>query len=560
MSATSPRGGGEGEMFGRYRLVRELGRGGMGVAYRAVSEGPQGFARNCVIKRIVPHLSSDAGFISSLVAEAKLSGMLVHPGIVQVYELGQVDGEYYVAMEYVDGLSLWQAMKRCLQMGRTMPPGVVAYLIAEMAVALGYAHSLDDDHGRPLGIVHRDVSPSNVMLGRSGTVKLLDFGIARAAGQLSDHATRTGTLKGKFAYMSPEQADGHEIDLRSDLFALGVIFWEALTLRRLFSAADDMQTLRMVREAKVTPTGIDPKLDEVLLKLLARTPDARWSSGDDVAAALQPIAHRLEGNTFSTRRFVGELLAVDPKEPLMAPAAPAPGEATQLSGKRVATQTPRPTTTNRRIAEAMGTTPPSRRGSDGTTPSLVPATGGSGYEIKGSIVRSYTGHIEAMGILPTVLSQVTPETRKLMTTEMPLSNVWVDAGVIEDMIGKVEALKGLEGVRTITRAGIYTGALPVLKPVVVPMLRLFGMSPHTLLSRFGQFTKNNLRGMDLLWTPEGDRAGNLRVTFPRRTPRSAYIGFESGIWVMCELCSVKGEITDTEIRPDGCVGIIRLKW
>ena len=432
-------------MFGRYRLVRELGRGGMGVAYRAVSEGPQGFARTCVIKRIVPHLSSDAGFISSLVAEAKLSGMLVHPGIVQVYELGQVDGEYYVAMEYVDGLSLWQAMKRCLQMGRTMPAGVACYLIAEMALALGYAHSLDDDDGRPLGIIHRDVSPSNVMLSRSGTIKLLDFGIARAAGQLSDQATRTGTLKGKFAYMSPEQADGHAIDLRSDLFALGVIFWEALTLRRLFSAADDMQTLRMVREAKVVPTGIDPQLDEVLLKLLARDPETRWSSGDDVAAALQPIAHRLEGNTFTTRRFVGELMAVDPKEPLLPPAPSPPAEATQLSGKRVQTQTPRPTTTtttSRRIVEGPGTTPPSRRGADGTTPSLVPVTGGAGYELKGSIVRSYTQQIEAMGILPQVLAGVTPETRKLMTTEMPLSNVWVDAGVIEDMIGKVEALKG----------------------------------------------------------------------------------------------------------------------
>ena len=555
MSATTLRGGGEGEMFGRYRLVRELGRGGMGVAYRAVSEGPQGFARTCVIKRIVPHLSSDAGFISSLVAEAKLSGMLVHPGIVQVYELGQVEGEYYVAMEYVDGLSLWQAMKRCLQMGRTMPPGVVAYLISEMAVALGYAHALDDDSGRPLGIVHRDVSPSNVMLGRTGTVKLLDFGIARAAGQLSDHATRTGTLKGKFAYMSPEQAEGHDIDRRSDLFALGVLFWEALTLKRLFAGADDMQTLRLVREAKATPTGIDPKIDEVLLKLLARDPEARWSSGDDVAHALQPIAHRLEGNTFSTRRFVSDLLAVDPKEPLLAAVAPPPSEATQLSGRRLATK---PTTTSRRIAE--GTTPPSRRSSDGTTPSLVPATGGSGYEIKGSIVRAYTMHIEQMGILPDVLSRVTPETKKLMTTEMPLSNVWVDAGVIEDMIGKVELLRGLDGVRTITRAGIHTGALPVLKPVVVPMLRLFGMSPHTLLQRFGQFTKNNLRGMELLWTPEGDRAGNLRVTFPRRTPRSAYIGFESGMWLICELCSVKGEISDTEIRPDGQVGIIRLKW
>jgi serine/threonine protein kinase len=537
---SSPRSG-EGTIFGRYRLLSEIGRGGMGIVYRAVSKGPQGFTRSCVIKRIVPHLSSDRGFVQSLIAEARLSGLLVHPGIVQVYELGEVRGEYYLVMEYVDGISLLQATKRCQHLGRAIPPGVAAFIVSELAVALGYAHALSDENGVPLEIVHRDVSPSNVMLGRAGTVKLLDFGIARAANHLRDTQTRTGTLKGKFAYMSPEQAEGLPIDRRSDLFALGVLLWEALTLRRLFYGTDDMHTLRMVREAKVAPTGADAELDAVLLKTLARVPAERWSSGDELAAALHPIAHRLDGNTFSVRRFVAEMLdAADPPEPpsstqLSAPPLPPPPDATQDLSRRPG-----------RL----------RRGDGDVSPSAARA----GYDVKGSLVRAYTQHIESMGLLPSVLSMVSPSSHQLMI-DPPLSNEWVDGIVIEDMILQVEALRGVAGIREVTRAGIHSNILPILKPVVIPMLRLFGASPHTLLSRFGQFTKNNLRGIDFQWVSTGERSGTLRVQFPRaRIPRGAFIGFESGMHVICDLCSVQGNVGEVQTSADGAVGVIDLSW
>jgi serine/threonine-protein kinase len=538
MTLGIPRGDDGGTLFGRYRLVRELGRGGMGVVYYAVIEGPQGFSRPCVVKRIVPELAGDAGFIQSLVAEARLSGMLAHPGIVQLYEFGEVDGEYFLAMEYVDGVSLYEAIRRSMRAGSSLPPGVVCYVAAELALALGHAHAMRDPAGRALEIVHRDVSPSNVMLGRSGTVKLLDFGIARAASHTRDHITRTGTLKGKFAYMSPEQAEGLPIDHRSDLFALGTIVWEALTLRRLFFAPDDMQTLRMVREAKVTPTGIDTELDTVLLRLLARDRDERWATGDEVAATLQPIAHRLHGNTFSMRRVVAEL----GEEP--------PAETTTTQ----ATQSLVPP---RRLTRPM---PPVRAPEPAKGKALEPTAGKAGYEVKGSIVRAYTQQIEQLGILAAVLDKVPPEIRRQME-DPPLHNVWLDASVIEEMITAVESVRGIEGVRTVTRLGQELGLMPIMRPVVVGMLRLFGTSPHTILSRFTQFSKNNVRGMAFEWTRDSDRAGTLSIQFPRKNvPHSAYVGFESAMHIICGLCSVKPTVEATKIGGDGSTGLLHVSW
>lgn len=319
----------EGSKFGRYRLLGELGHGGMGIVYHAVNEGPQGFARACVIKRIVPHLARDHEFIQSLIAEARLSGLLIHPGIVQVYEFGEIDGEFYLAMEYVDGLTLIDVLQRLGRARSTFPPGLVCFMIAELAAALAYAHSLKDNSERPLEIVHRDVNPSNVMLGRAGTVKLLDFGIAKAATHMREEQTRTGTLKGKFAYMSPEQAEGIHVDHRSDLFSLGVVFWEALASKRLFRTKDDMHTLRLVREAKVEPTGVDPDIDRIVLKMLARNPDDRFSTGEEIAAALQPIAMRLHGNGFAMRRFLTDLPQTDQPSGAAAVVAPVPEAVTQ---------------------------------------------------------------------------------------------------------------------------------------------------------------------------------------------------------------------------------------
>jgi serine/threonine protein kinase len=305
--------------FGRYRLLQELGAGGMAVVYRAVVDGPRGFARALVVKRILPEYSRNTSFVNMLASEARLCGLLRHPGIVQVHEFGEVNGESYLAMELVDGADLSTVWRASRAANQWLPAGLSCYVIAQLAEALAYAHTLTDDAGQALDIVHRDVSPSNIMLTALGTVKLLDFGIAKAASHMRDERTRTGTVKGKIAYMSPEQAEGLAIDRRSDIFSLGVIFHECLTMRRLFQGETDLERLRLVREAKVPPPsltapGLDPEIDAVALKMLARAPDDRYGSCDDVVAALRPIVHRHHGDAPALKRFLAGLpLAATPQ-------------------------------------------------------------------------------------------------------------------------------------------------------------------------------------------------------------------------------------------------------
>jgi serine/threonine-protein kinase len=247
-----------------------------------------------------------------LIAEARLSALLHHPGIVQVYEFGQVGGEYYLAMEYVDGYDLTTLLRHCAKSKQLLSPALACYIAHEVAGALGYAHALNDDSGQPLEIVHRDVSPTNLMITRLGQVKLLDFGIAKAVNSVRDERTRTGTLKGKLSYMSPEQADGEKIDHRTDIFALGVVLWEGLTHRRLFRGKDDLHTLRLVRETKVPPPSqlrpeVSPAMDAVVLKMLARLPADRFTSGEEVMAALAPICHDAHADAQALRRFLDDV-------------------------------------------------------------------------------------------------------------------------------------------------------------------------------------------------------------------------------------------------------------
>jgi serine/threonine protein kinase len=297
-----------GVVFGRYRLVEQLGSGGMARVFRAVIDGPKGFAHELVIKRIRPEYSSNAHFVNMLAREARICGLLRHHSIVQVHEFAEVDGEYYLAMEMVEGYDLLAVARALTKAERTTPAGVACHIINELAGALGYAHALVDNDGQSLGVVHRDVSPSNVMLGKLGTVKLLDFGIAKAAATAREEQTSTGTLKGKIGYMSPEQAEGLPLDGRSDLFALGVVFHEMLTQRRLFRADGDMERLRMVREAKVDPpstivSGIAPEVDAVVMKMLARRREDRYQRAEDIVADLTPLC----SHAGALRALVSEL-------------------------------------------------------------------------------------------------------------------------------------------------------------------------------------------------------------------------------------------------------------
>ena len=265
--------------------------------FKARVQGPAGFERVFVVKRILPHLSDDPTFTKMFIEEAKMSARLNHANIVQVFELGSVDNEYFISMEYMRGRDLAETMRTLWARVGPPRPELVAYVGREMCRALDYAHNLRGDDGKLIGMIHRDVSPSNVMLSFEGSVKLLDFGIAKAlGGEGSDEGTQKGTLKGKFAYMAPEQTRGNDVDSRIDIFATGIVLHEILTGRRLFKGENDLQTVEKVRQCDVPPPSLQnplcpPELDAIVLQALSKNPDHRFQDGGEMADALDDIVH-----------------------------------------------------------------------------------------------------------------------------------------------------------------------------------------------------------------------------------------------------------------------------
>ncbi len=283
--------------FGKYTLFERIGRGGMADVFKARIQGPAGFERTFVVKRILPHLSDDPSFTKMFIDEAKIAAKLTHPNIVQVFELGNVDGEYFMSMEYVRGHDLAETMRTLWARIGPPRPELVAYVGREMCRALAYAHEFTSEDGQVLGMIHRDISPSNVMLSFDGAVKILDFGIAKAlGGESADEATKSGTLKGKFAYMAPEQTVSNEIDRRIDIFATGIVLHEILTGRRLFKGENDMQTIERVRRCEVLPPSLHnplcpPQLDQIVLQALAKNCDERYQSASEMADALDDVVY-----------------------------------------------------------------------------------------------------------------------------------------------------------------------------------------------------------------------------------------------------------------------------
>jgi serine/threonine protein kinase len=322
MRAQTPRSSsGRGPLtLGKYRLVQRLGRGGMAEVWRAKILGPAGFERQLVVKRILPHLVEEEHFVQMFVAEARLSARLSHPNIVQVYELGDVDGEYFLAMEYVRGKDLVSVVRSFLSQG-SPPIGLSALVMREVCRALAYAHGFCDEDGQPLRIIHRDVTPSNVMVSYEGVVKLLDFGVAKALAEVSDAKTQTGVLKGKVGYLSPEQAEGGPIDHRADIFSVGIVLHELLTGERLFKATGgELQTLALVRTAKISPPShtnpdVPDELDRICMKALARVPADRYSSCDELANDLDAVARELGWNQDRLARTLREMFSAEATEP-----------------------------------------------------------------------------------------------------------------------------------------------------------------------------------------------------------------------------------------------------
>ena len=283
------------DRFGQYEILERIAAGGMAEVYKAKRTGVEGFQKIVAIKKILPHIADDEGFVTMFADEAKLAAQLNHPNIIHIYDLGKIQaGGYFIAMEYVDGRDLRAIQQAGGQIGVPLPVSLAVYIASKVASALDYAHRRRDAEGHELNIVHRDVSPQNILISYEGEIKLCDFGIAKAASKASH--TQSGALKGKMQYMSPEQAWGKAIDRRSDLFSLGVVLHELLTGERLFRGDTDIAILEKVRNADVPPPSrVNPEvphnLDAVVLKALAKDPEERYANASDLLRDLDSVLY-----------------------------------------------------------------------------------------------------------------------------------------------------------------------------------------------------------------------------------------------------------------------------
>jgi serine/threonine-protein kinase len=298
--------------FGRYTLIERIALGGMAELFLATAPGEHGFTKKVVIKRLLPHLSADDTYKAMFIDEAKLTARLVHPKIAQTFELGRVDDALYIAMEYVDGIDVLALLREFASRRRRVEPHLAAWIAHEVLDALDYAHNLVGEDRSQLGIVHRDISPSNVLLSVRGDVKLVDFGIARAQDPDRAHKSKTGTLKGKYGYMSPEQVIELPLDGRSDVFSVGVVLAELLTGRRLFAAPNELDVLLMVRDAKLGRfekygADLEPGLANIVRKALKKSVDERWSSAATFREALAEWLYEHRHRT--TNKAVADVVA-----------------------------------------------------------------------------------------------------------------------------------------------------------------------------------------------------------------------------------------------------------
>jgi serine/threonine-protein kinase len=285
-----PKGATAAEVLGRYRVIRTLAFGGMAQILLAVDTST---GKTVVVKRILPQYAASADFVQFFIHEGELGQRLKHANLVETLDAGRIDGAPFITLEYLRGVPAIELLRAAARAHVELPLGAAVRIVADTARGLHYAHMACDDDGRPLGVVHRDVTPHNLFVCTSGVTKVLDFGIAKAASQL--HQTRTGTIKGKFAYLAPEQIRGQPIDKRVDVFALGIVLHELLTLKPLFRGHNDGETLQRVLELEVPPPervrpGVPPGLGAVALRALQRDPDRRLPSAEALANSIEAVA------------------------------------------------------------------------------------------------------------------------------------------------------------------------------------------------------------------------------------------------------------------------------
>lgn len=302
--------------FGRYALLEKIGSGGMAEIYRAKTFGAAGFEKEFAIKMILPSLVDDKEFVAMFINEAKIAVSLYHANVVQVFDLGELDTQYYIAMEFVHGKDLLDVLANCAQHDLKIPLNLVMFITMEFLKGLDFAHRAKNTYGEDLKIIHRDVSPSNVLISYSGDVKIGDFGVAKAAIQRT--LTESGTLKGKVGYMSPEQVVGDEIDHRSDIFSAGIVFFEALSMTRLFVGNSDLDVMLRVRDADVDASikkaGPFPQaLEDIVRKALSKHREERYQTAGEFYQALQDFcySHRIKVSGNDLSNFMRRLFADD---------------------------------------------------------------------------------------------------------------------------------------------------------------------------------------------------------------------------------------------------------
>ena len=391
--------------FGRYTLVERLATGGMAEVFKAKITSAHGFEKLLVIKRILPQLAADRNFVSMFIDEAKLTAQLIHPKIVQVIDFGEVKGQYFIALEFIDGFDALALLRGSAQKQLRLPMPICMFIAMEVLDALDYAHNAKDAEGRPMRLVHRDISPSNVFLARRGDVKLGDFGIAHA--QERESKTQAGTLKGKYGYMSPEQVMGAALDGRSDLFAVGIVLAEMLMGRRLFSAPNDLDVLLMVRDGRLErldkhARDLPASLDHIVRKALAKKVADRYQNAGEFRDALADLLFQsgmrvspsdigristdfLDPSPAATARLSDQirrwtLRATAPSAPLGAPDEALGGRAASgahhLGGAPASMPISSPSLSGSMAAAAGSSAPSFRRPAGGNTP--APISRGSG--------------------------------------------------------------------------------------------------------------------------------------------------------------------------------------
>ncbi|NNB97274.1 serine/threonine protein kinase [Corallococcus exiguus] len=443
--------------LGKYQLVRKLASGGMAEVFLAKAAGPRGFEKTLVLKRILPHLAEDEAFVEMFLGEAQLAARLDHPNVVQIFDFGEVDGSYFLAMEYIDGPTLRRLVKRSAELKQPLPAGLCAKMVAAAAEGLAFAHELSDpETGSPLGLVHRDISPENVLVSRQGAVKVVDFGIAKVAGQ--SHRTATGVVKGKIAYMPPEQLQAKAMDGRVDVYALGIVLYELLTGRRPFDATTDVSMMQAILFEPFVPavqrrTDLPEAMQRILEKALAKDREQRYPDCRAFQADLERFVLSLGEpvGAYQIARLVAQVMeGVETMPP-----APTPAKGRETAALEAKAPVPRAT-------EAVTTPMPGRVGTAWESVSSrssmeAPAVTASGNDVPSSRFDAATDPAtpSAGSLLAEALASRPPGVQKDSVVRDATGFPWAKRVVV--VVGGVVGVSVLGGLAGITLVSLGFG-------------------------------------------------------------------------------------------------------